>query len=337
MILSETPLAYTSKPTVRINLSDANLSKTKLRNTVLKGAKLQRANLRNADLYRADLRKADLREADLTGAKLNRTNLTLASLNRAILEHAHVWETLFARVDLSKVQGLDKCIQPGPSVIDERTFRESGQLPLKFLQDCGLSDWQIEASKLNQRGLSRSQITDICYEVIRLRSDPALQFFSCFISYSHKDKTFARRLHKELQNQGVRCWLDEYQLLPGDDIYEEVDRGIRLWDKVLLCCSESSLKSWWVDNEIMAAFDKEKALIRERTQKTQVLIPLNLDNFMFSEEWRRGYKSQIQSRLAADFIGWRKNRRKFAEQVEKVILSLRLDEEARESPPLSFL
>ena len=42
-----------------------------------------------------------------------------------------------------------------------------------------------------------------------------------------------------LQSGGIRCWLDERQLLPGDDIYDMVDRGIRLWDKVLLCCSEA--------------------------------------------------------------------------------------------------
>jgi hypothetical protein len=28
-----------------------------------------------------------------------------------------------------------------------------------------------------------------------------------------------------------------------------VDRGIPLWDKVLLCCSEHSLTSWWVDRQ----------------------------------------------------------------------------------------
>jgi hypothetical protein len=34
--------------------------------------------------------------------------------------------------------------------------------------------------------------------------------------------------------------LDEKQMLPGDDIYEQVDRGIRL-----LCFSQHSLTSWW--------------------------------------------------------------------------------------------
>ena len=72
-----------------------------------------------------------------------------------------------------------------------------------------------------------------------------IEFYCCFISYSHEDNLFARRLLDALQGRGIRCWLDEKQMLPGDDIYEQVDRGIRSWDKVLLCCSEHSLASWW--------------------------------------------------------------------------------------------
>jgi len=74
-------------------------------------------------------------------------------------------------------------------------------------------------------------------------ADGAIQFYSCFISYSQEDKSFARRLHDTLQGRGIRCWLDERQLLPGDDIYHRVDEGIRFWDKVLLRCSEHSLTS----------------------------------------------------------------------------------------------
>ena len=48
------------------------------------------------------------------------------------------------------------------------------------------------------------------------------EFYACFISYNHTDKSFARRLHDQLQRRGIRYWLDEHQLLaaghllPGD-------------------------------------------------------------------------------------------------------------------------
>jgi TIR domain len=50
-------------------------------------------------------------------------------------------------------------------------------------------------------------------------------------------REIARRLHAQLQGRGIRCWLDEHQLLSCDDLNDQIDRSIRFWDKVLLCCS----------------------------------------------------------------------------------------------------
>jgi hypothetical protein len=34
-----------------------------------------------------------------------------------------------------------------------------------------------------------------------------IQFYSCFISYCHDDKPFARALYDTLRGRGIRCWL----------------------------------------------------------------------------------------------------------------------------------
>jgi len=206
-----------------------------LREAVLTGADLTRAVLTGADLTGAVLIRADLTGANLTEADLRGANLTGADLTEV-----HIASTMFGDVDLSTVQGLETVQHQGPSTIGIDTlYRSPGNIPEVFLRGAGVPE-------------------DFIPYIKSLVGRP-FEFYSCFISYNHTDKSFARRLHDQLQGHGIRCWLDEHQMRPGDDIYEEIDRGIRFWDKVLLCCSQASLTSWWVDNEINKAFEKRVA------------------------------------------------------------------------------
>mgnify|MGYP001577554143 FL=1 len=215
-----------------IDLRYAVLYEATLRGTNLKGANLKKADIRQARLDQADLSETDLFQTNLSGSRLERVALRRAKLINSLLlrtdlleadfqdacfDEVWLFETAFINTNLTGATGLETCFHAGPSTVDVRTIQRSGMLPGKFLRGCGVSEEFLHylSSLLNQ----------------------PVQFYSCFISYSHEDKAFARLLHDRLQGQGIRCWLDEHQLLPGDDLHEGIDRGIRLWDKVLLCAS----------------------------------------------------------------------------------------------------
>jgi hypothetical protein len=259
-------------------LGGANLIGVNLSEADLRGANLDGANLRGADLRVADVGGAGLTGANLHGVHLGGTNLTGAKLGNADFREALLYETAFGNVDLSATNGLDTCRHLGPSVIDIRTLQRSGRLPLTFLRGCGLPD----------------RLIDYLPSLL----EEAIQYYSCFISYSSKDDAFAKRLHADLQNTRVRCWFAPHDLPIGAKTWDAIDAAIRVRDKLLLILSKSAIASDWVEDEV------SKAFAEERRRGQVVLFPVRIDETVMttSEPWAMKLRDQ---RNIGDFCRWK--------------------------------
>jgi uncharacterized protein YjbI with pentapeptide repeats len=260
------------------NLHEANLTRANLTNAFLGGANLTRANLTHALLFSANLRGVNLRGANLHEAALGAAHFTRVDLTGACVSGAYLGQTVLGDANLTGVRGLETCSHQGPSHLDYHTLAQSGPLPLAFLRGCGLPDTLIDylPSLLNE----------------------PFQFYSCFISYASKDDAFARRLHADLQNHGVRCWFAPEDLKIGDRFRSRIDETIRLYDKLLLVLSKTSVASQWVEQEV------ETALARERQQGTTILFPVRIDNTVMTLE--TGWPALIRNtRNIGDFRRWK--------------------------------
>jgi hypothetical protein len=283
----------------RANLSFADLNKADLMWADLSGAYLYKSTFLEANLYQGNLTKADLRGADLWGANLGRAILAETDLEGANLSGARFAKTILGSVDLSVIKGIEEILHFSPSVIGADTLMLSkGKIPELFLRGCGLSDLQIEFAKLVVQGLDSEQVTDITYKIHQLYIKGGIEYYTCFISYSNKDEKFAKKLHDDLQNNGVRCWFAPEDMKIGDQIRPTIDRQIRLRDKLLVILSENSVKSEWVGDEVEAALEEESTLGR------LVLFPIRLDDAVMDtrDDWAAKVKRR---RHIGDFSNWK--------------------------------
>jgi hypothetical protein len=80
---------------------------------------------------------------------------------------------------------------------------------------------------------------------------------SVFLSHTHSDKPFVRRLASDLESHGVRCWLDEAEIKVGESLIEKIRQGLDDVDYVAAVLSPSSIASPWVQRELDVAMNQE--------------------------------------------------------------------------------
>ena len=73
--------------------------------------------------------------------------------------------------------------------------------------------------------------------------------YDVFLSHSSKDKAIVRPIAKRLRADGLRVWLDEWEIKPGDSIPAKVEEGLEHSRVLVLCMSADAFGSDWAQLE----------------------------------------------------------------------------------------
>jgi hypothetical protein len=132
-----------------------------------------------------------------------------------------------------------------------------------------------------------------------------------FLAHAAEDKPQVRKLYSKLEAQGFTPWLDEVNLLPGQNWQIEIPRAINQSAIFIACLSKRSvLKHGYVQKEFRLALNK----YAERPPGSIYFIPIRLDdcelpdlqipelsisirNIQWLDYWKRGGPERLLSTI----------------------------------------
>lgn len=252
------------------------------------GGRLEGSKWHETSAYNTNFSACDFRRSDLNGV-----HAEVCLFHGATFEDASFARLSFVQcLGLHETIGLVSVFHRAPSAFDNATLRDScAGLPEAFLLNAGFSIEEVQTLQ----GMYRSGI----------------RFYSCFISYTEVDKDLAFRLHTDLIANGVSCWQDEHNLKGGDFWRRQINEALRIYDKVLVICSEASLQRPEVVEEILQEIEQE------RVTNSKKLFPIRVDEYIFTEsaveavkklpprQQREDWLSYLRNYHVPDFSGWR--------------------------------
>jgi hypothetical protein len=85
---------------------------------------------------------------------------------------------------------------------------------------------------------------------------PPISSLKVFLCHASEDKSIIRALYARLLADGFQPWLDEENLLPGQNWQREITKAVKQSDTVLVCLSSNSIhKTGYVQKEIREVLD----------------------------------------------------------------------------------
>ncbi|MGK0374611.1 MAG: hypothetical protein ACJA2E_001083 [Arenicella sp.] len=254
-----------------VDIRSCDFSEVKMGGFHMRQSFIYHSNFNNADLSHVNFGHPSFIECDFSESKLSITDFTYSSLYSCNFLNADMEKCLFGNTSLfdsniTKAKNVDSSnghqgmIHWRESLISMDTLTDT-ETPAHFLKGIGMSDTVIDY-------------------LPSLANRSPIKMDSCFISYSHKDEGFAKKIYERLRKEGVSVWYAPADMQGGKKIPNQIDSAIHIHDRLLLILSDKSIASSWVKEEIYLALKKEKELT------TNVLFPISiLENFDTLKKW----------------------------------------------------
>ena len=125
-----------------------------------------------------------------------------------------------------------------------------------------------------------------------------------FLSHTSADKPIVREAAAEFANAGIRVWLDESEILPGQSLIEKISQALEETSYVAAFISARSKESGWVKKELNVA------LTREINGRRVGVIPIRLDDSTFP--------TFLEDKYYADL----RNKDKWAKEIGKLLAAV---------------
>ncbi len=96
--------------------------------------------------------------------------------------------------------------------------------------------------------------------------------YDVFLSHSSADDPTVLELAERLRKDGIKVWLDKWELKPGDSIPAKIEEGLERSRVLALCMSTHAFSSDW------AQLESQTFRFRDPLNKDRRFIPLRLDD-----------------------------------------------------------
>ena len=100
-----------------------------------------------------------------------------------------------------------------------------------------------------------------------------------FLSYSHKDETFVKKLYKGLVRDGVNCFFDKESIQWGDNWVMSLEKGLDQADFLVVVLSKHFIESEWTKLELLTTLIEDPNNFKKKI-KPLLLEPCNIPRFL---------------------------------------------------------